>query len=164
MIGTGQTAWLQGVKYSIMLDTLINDFLTGEIEHAVWSAWQDNHPDAIIVEGQGGLLNPAYPGGYEILAALRPHFVILQHAPRRKTYDGFPQYIIEPLEQQIKAVEVISGAKVIAITINHENISKEEIPYECLRISAETGVPAFDVLIDGAGRLLEVIIPHIKKL
>jgi uncharacterized NAD-dependent epimerase/dehydratase family protein len=164
LVGTGQTAWLQGAKYGIMLDTLINDFLTGEIEHAVYSAWKNEHPDAIIVEGQGGLLNPAYPGGYEILAAVRPDFVILQHAPRRQLYDGFPQYKIEPLEYQIKAVEIISGTKVIAVTLNHEDMTREEIPYECLRISAETGKPTFDVLADGPDRLLEVIIPHIKRL
>jgi uncharacterized NAD-dependent epimerase/dehydratase family protein len=35
LIGTGQTAWMQGAKYSIVLDSLINDFVAGEIEHAV---------------------------------------------------------------------------------------------------------------------------------
>jgi len=163
MVGTGQTAWLQGAPYCIMLDTLVNDFLTGEIEHAVFEAWQHEHPDVIVVEGQGGLLNPAYPGGYEITAATRPDFVILQHAPRRKEYDGFPQFKIEPLEQHIKAAEAISGKKVLAVTINHEGMKAEEIPYECLTITAATGVPAFDVLSDGANRLIEVIIPHIKR-
>ncbi len=36
MIGTGQTAWMQGVKYGIIMDSLVNDFVAGEIEHAVW--------------------------------------------------------------------------------------------------------------------------------
>ena len=35
MIGTGQTAWMQGARYSMIMDTLINDFVSGEIEHAV---------------------------------------------------------------------------------------------------------------------------------
>src|SRR5262249_51865479 len=34
MIGTGQTAWMQGARYSLILDSLINDFVSGEIEHA----------------------------------------------------------------------------------------------------------------------------------
>ena len=28
MIGTGQTAWMQGAAYGIMLDSLVNDFVT----------------------------------------------------------------------------------------------------------------------------------------
>ena len=35
MVGTGQTSWLQGARYSFVLDSVINDFLAGEIEHAV---------------------------------------------------------------------------------------------------------------------------------
>ncbi len=51
---------------------------------------KEKKPDVIVIEGQGSLLNPAYPGGYEILAAARPDLIILQHAPARKEYDGFP--------------------------------------------------------------------------
>ena len=40
MIGTGQTAWLQGAQYGIVMDAIANDFVTGELEHAIWSAWQ----------------------------------------------------------------------------------------------------------------------------
>ena len=72
MIGTGQTAWMQGAKYSIVLDSIVNDFVSGEIEHAIWAAWKDENPDVIVIEGQGSLMNPAYPGGLEILAAGRP--------------------------------------------------------------------------------------------
>ncbi|UCB46111.1 MAG: DUF1611 domain-containing protein, partial [Spirochaetota bacterium] len=101
LIGTGQTAWMQGVRYGLILDALIVDFVTGEIEHAVWQAWNDKKPDVIIIEGQGSLLNPAYPGGIEILSAGRPEITVLQHAPTRKEYDGFPGYILHPLDEQI---------------------------------------------------------------
>jgi uncharacterized NAD-dependent epimerase/dehydratase family protein len=63
LVGTGQTAWLQGVRYGIILDSLINDFVAGEIEHAVWTAYTERRPDVIIIEGQGSLMNPAYPAG-----------------------------------------------------------------------------------------------------
>ena len=68
LVGTGQTSWMQGVRYGIVLDSLINDFVAGEIEHAVWSAWTEQAPDVIVIEGQGSLMNPAYPGGFELLA------------------------------------------------------------------------------------------------
>ena len=162
MIGTGQTAWLQGAEYSIVMDSLVNDFVSGEIEHAVHTAWKEKQPDVIIIEGQGSLLNPAYPGGFEILAAGRPDYVILQHAPRRPEYDGFPGYPIHPLDHQIKALEIISGRKVIAITLNHENMEPEEIPGECERISSETGLPCFDVLTMGAEGITGIIQKYLK--
>lgn len=160
MIGTGQTAWFQGARYSIMMDTLINDFLTGEIEHAVVSAWEERHPDVIVIEGQGSLLNPAYPGGYEILAAARPDVIVLQHAPARRDYDGFPGYRIQPLPRQIAAVEMIGEKPVVAITINHEEIEPREIPVVCNIIERTTGLPAVDVLTQGSERLTDVLIAH----
>ncbi len=162
LIGTGQTAWLQGAKYSIILDSLVNDFVSGEIEHAIHEAWKIEKPDVIVLEGQGSLLNPAYPGGFELLAAGRPNLVILQHAPRRTEYDGFPGSRIHPLNHQILAIEVVSGKKVSAITVNHENMRFSEIKEECARIKKETGVPAFDVLEFGAEELTKLIQPYIR--
>jgi uncharacterized NAD-dependent epimerase/dehydratase family protein len=163
LIGTGQTAWMQGASYTIMLDSLINDFVSGEIEHAVWSAWNDRNPDVIVIEGQGSLLNPAYPGGFEILAAGRPDAVVLQHAPARKEYDGFPGYTIHPLDVQIKAIELISRKPVVAITINHENIPLSNIPEICDSISRQTGLPTIDALRDGAEAILPSLLHRPKN-
>lgn len=163
MIGTGQTAWLQGAAYSIAMDSLVNDFVAGEIEHAVWSAYNDKQPDAIVIEGQGSLMNPAYPGGFEILAAGRPDLVILQHAPMRKEYDGFPGYRLHPLGRQIEAVEMLSGKPVIAVAVNHEDIPGETIPAVCDALRQVTGLPAVDVLYSGAAELVDVLKPYLKK-
>lgn len=162
MAGTGQTAWLQGAQYSMIMDSCINDFVSGEIEHAVVSAWNNEKPDVIVIEGQGSLMNPAYPGGFEILAAGRPDYVILQHAPRRLEYDGFPGYPLHPLDKQIEAIEVISGRKVIAITLNHEGMETSEIRGECEAVTARYGLPCFDVLAEGAEGLIEVLNPLLK--
>ncbi len=162
MIGTGQTAWMQGAKYSMVMDSCINDFVSGEIEHAVVSAWKNEDPDVIVIEGQGSLMNPAYPGGFEILAAGRPDYVVLQHAPRRLEYDGFPGYKLHPLKEQIKAIEVISGKEVIAITVNHEAMEKDEIFSACEAITKETGLPAYDVLEYGAEQLIKILKTKIK--
>ena len=62
MIGTGQTAWMQGARYSIIMDSLVNDFVAGEIEHAVWQAWNDQHPDVIVLEGPGQPDESGLPG------------------------------------------------------------------------------------------------------
>lgn len=163
LVGTGQTAWMQGAKYSMVMDSCINDFVSGEIEHAVVSAFDNEHPDVIVIEGQGSLMNPAYPGGFEILAAGRPDFVIMQHAPKRVEYDGFPGYKLHSLQEQINAVEVISGKKVIAVTVNHELMENdEEIMEACKKITKETNLPAFDVLRFGADELISILKDQLK--
>ncbi len=157
MVGTGQTAWMQGAKYSMIMDSCINDFVSGEIEHATHEAWKNEKPDLIVIEGQGSLMNPAYPGGFEILAAGRPDYVVLQHAPKRKEYDGFPGYPLHSLPTQINAIEMISGRKVIAITVNHEGMAPNEIAAACQEITEETGLPAFDVLAHGPDGLVDLL-------
>jgi uncharacterized NAD-dependent epimerase/dehydratase family protein len=163
LIGTGQTAWMQGARYSIILDSLINDFVAGEIEHVVWTAWKETRPHGIVVEGQGSLMNPAYPGGFEILAAGRPDAVVLQHAPGRKEYDGFPGYPLHPLETQIRAIQLLSGKPVVAIAINHENLDKRKMKEVCQGISREVGLPACDPLLNGAGPLVAALKPYLEK-
>ncbi|UCG33408.1 MAG: DUF1611 domain-containing protein [Phycisphaerales bacterium] len=163
MIGTGQTAWMQGVRYGIILDALVNDFVAGEIEHAVWSAWHEVHPEVIVIEGQGSLLNPAYPGGFEILAAGRPDVVVLQHAPARKEYDGFPGYPMHPLDKQIQAVELISGKPVVAITLNHESLTHAQLVEAKAEIRRTTGRPAFDVLRDGPADVAAVVAGYLSR-
>ena len=162
LVGTGQTAWMQGARYSLILDSLINDFVSGEIEHAVWQAWHENQPDIIIIEGQGSLMNPAYPGGFEILAAGRPDIVVLQHAPARKEYDGFPGYALHPLDKQISAIEMLSSRPVVAITVNHENLDSDIVPSICKEITDSTGLPAFDVILYGASGLAEAVSKYLK--
>lgn len=162
MVGTGQTAWMQGAKYSMIMDSCINDFVSGEIEHAVHEAWKNESPDLIVIEGQGSLMNPAYPGGFEILAAGRPDYVILQHAPKRLEYDGFPGYMLHPIKEQIHAIETISGKKVIAVTLNHEDMTKDEILPACKKITEETGLPTFDVLEYGADELVDILKSYVQ--
>ncbi len=158
LVGTGQTAWMQGARYGIILDSLINDFVAGEIEHAVWSAWTECRPDIIIIEGQGSIMNPAYPGGFEILAAGRPDIIIVQHAPARMEYDGFPGYPLHSVCDQIKAIEMLSSKPVIAVTINHEGIAKTNISVVCKTMTQTLGLPVYDVLSYGADALVQHIV------
>jgi len=158
MVGTGQTAWLQGVRHGIVLDSLVNDFVAGELEHAVWSCWNDEKPEFIVIEGQGSLLNPAYPGGLEIVAASRPHAIVLQHAPSRHDYEGFEGYPIHPLPLQRHVLELLSGKPVIAITLNHEGLEPVDVPRACEAISNELDLPCTDVLLDGPDALVKAVL------
>ena len=163
LVGTGQTAWLQGVRFGMIMDSLVNDFVAGEIEHAVWSAWKEGGAQALVLEGQGSLMNPAYPGGFEILAAGRPDAVVLQHAPARREYDGFPGYRLHPLALQVQAVELLSGRPVAAVAVSHEGLDQGGVQAACREILETTGLPACDVLRDGPGLLLEALAPLLDR-
>lgn len=157
LIGTGQTAWMQGVRYGIVLDSLINDFVAGELEHAVLRAWDEERPEAMVIEGQGSLMNPAYPGGLEILAATRPHCIVLQHAPARLEYDGFPGFPLHPLVHQIRALELVGNRNVVAVAVNHEGLSPAAARDACEAIEAETGRVACAPLLDGVEPLVQAL-------
>ncbi len=163
LIGTGQTAWMQGARYGIIMDALVNDFVAGEIEHAVWTAWQETKSDVLVIEGQGSLMNPAYPGGFEILAAARPDVIVLQHAPSRIDYDGFPGYPLHPIGDQILAIELISGRPVVAVAINHEGLRKEEVKAACAGIQGQIGLPTCDPLMDGGWPIAEAVLAHLER-
>ncbi len=161
-IGTGQTAWMQGAKYGIVLDSIVNNFVNGELEHVIHSAWKKEKPNFLVIEGQGGLLNPANPSGFEILTCARPDVIVLQHSPTRKEYIGFPDYSIHPLSKQMKAIEVVSGKQIVAITINHENLSAKEIDKVCGDYTKLYEIPTFDVLTHGAEKLVRTILKYKK--
>jgi uncharacterized NAD-dependent epimerase/dehydratase family protein len=160
-IGTGQTAWMQGAEYGIILDSLVNDFVAGEVEHIVWRAWNEKRPDVIVIEGQGSLMNPAYPGGFEILAAGRPDAVVLQHAPARLEYDGFPGYPLHPIERQIQAIELLFERPVVAVTVNHEGMAETDVPAACADLAGVTGLPTTDVLLQGASAVVDALMPYL---
>jgi uncharacterized NAD-dependent epimerase/dehydratase family protein len=107
-------------------------------------------------------MNPAYPGGYELLAAGRPDVVVVQHAPTRLEYDGFPGYPLHPLERQIAAIEMISDRPVVAVTLNHEGLSPEEVPAAAAEIRRRTGLPVCDPLLDGMDSVLPAILERRK--
>ena len=66
--------------------------------------------------------------------------------PIRKFYDGFPEYPIEPLEKYIKVLELVSNKKVIAISLNTENMEKSEIEVEKTKLEKIYSIPVFDPL------------------
>jgi len=162
MIGTGQTAWMQGARFSIRLDSLVNDFVAGEIEHVIRRAWAEAAPDVVIVEGQGALLHPAYPGGLELVAAVQPDVLILQDVPARKTFDGFEDLPMPPMSRQIQALELLSNRPVAAISINPNGLTVNESVAICTSYESTFQRPVVDLLREGSDRLMEVIESHLR--
>ena len=152
-VGTGQTAWMQGAKYCALIDAMINDFVAGGIEGEVVRAWKDNRPDFIVVEGQGGIMHPAYPGGFEIIAAARPDAIILQCAPKRIFYDGFENYRIPDLEKFFGIMKLLSGKGPVGISLNTEKMKKSEVLGYVKSYRRRYGVPVSAPLYTGVDAL-----------
>jgi uncharacterized NAD-dependent epimerase/dehydratase family protein len=88
MIYTGQTGWLQGGQYGFIFDSTLNDFVSGELEHAIVSCWKETKPDILFLEGQSALRNPSGPCGLELLISGNAKQVVLIFAPKRKYFDN----------------------------------------------------------------------------
>ena len=126
MIYTGQTGWLQGGKYGFIFDSTLNDFVSGEIEHAIVSCWKETKADFILLEGQSSLRNPSGPCGFEFLISGNAKHVILVHAPKRQYFDN-EEYFGE-IPSVSSEIDIISrlGSKVIALALNTQGCSIEE--------------------------------------
>ncbi|MDX2470111.1 MAG: DUF1611 domain-containing protein [SAR324 cluster bacterium] len=157
LVATGQTALMQGAKYGRSIDALVSQFVIGEIEDSVLQAVEHENPDIILMEGQGAVGHPAFMSSTAILKGSLPGGVVLQHAPARKVRCDFPQLPMPTLESEIKLIEAVSKAKVMAITINHEDLSDSEMLKSIKDYEQRLGLPALDVLIHGCDKLIQAL-------
>jgi len=163
-IATGQTGLLQGAKYGVAVDVLSSGFQTGEVEHEIMRALEAEQPDIIIVEGQGALSHPAFTSSTAIIRAARPKAIIVQHPPKRKDRCDFPGIPMPTLESEIELIEVISGSKVIAITLNHEDMTDNEIDDTVMTYEKKYGLPTVDVLKHGCEKIVGVLLDEFPDL
>ncbi|MEM6359605.1 MAG: DUF1611 domain-containing protein [Bacteroidota bacterium] len=159
MIYTGQTGWLQGTKYGFIFDSTPNDFISGELEHAILDCWKNENPDIIILEGQSSLRNPSGPCGSEYIISAELDGVILQHDPTRTFYNGLESYgkKIPPLEEEIELIKML-GTRTVAVTLNTQNLDTAEAQSTKLRIEEEIGLPVIAPLYDGVEVIVQSLI------
>lgn len=164
MISTGQTGMIQGARYGLALDAIPSQFCSGEMEAAVVDAFENEHPDVIIVEGQGALSHPAYLTSTFILRGARPDAVILQHAPAREFLGDFPTIPMPTPTSEIHLIETFADTKVIGLTINHENMTDAEITAAITLYELELGLPATDALTRSPQRLVDMVLAAFPAL
>jgi len=164
MVGTGQTALMQGEKYAVALDALVPQFCSGEVEAQVVAAFEGEDPDLIVVEGQGALSHPAYLTSAHILRGSRPTGVIVQHAPGRTVLGDFPMVDMPTAASEIALIEAFADTRVIGVTINHENLSDDEIGAEIDAHELELGIPATDPLTRPIENLVDMVLAAFPAL
>ncbi|MDX2248936.1 MAG: DUF1611 domain-containing protein [Bacteroidia bacterium] len=160
MIYTGQTGWMQGGKYGFVFDTTVNDFVSGEIEHAIVSCFREENPDVVFIEGQAALRNPSGPCGSEFLVSGMSDGVILVHPPGRIFYKGWEKTgrKIFPLANEIDLIKMY-GVETLGIALNTQNLSLSDAKDWQKRFEDELSLPVVLPVEEG----VEGLIPAVKQ-
>lgn len=163
MIYTGQTGWMQGAGYGLLFDATPNDFISGEIEHALYECWKNEKPEVLIMEGQSGLRNPSGPCGSEFIISGACDGVVLQYSPIRKKFKGLDNYPANApdIMDEVKLIETL-GSRVIAITVNEENLSDKDKTSVRSELASRTDLPVIFPFTDDLAPLLNSVLA-IKK-
>ncbi|GGK70755.1 DUF1611 domain-containing protein [Rufibacter glacialis] len=164
MIFTGQTGWMQGRGKGFILDSTYNDFVSGELEHAILTSYAEHKPDVFFVEGQAALRNPSGPCGSEYLVSGQMKYVVLQHAPARIYFDDNEElgFKIPPISTEIELIRLY-GSKVIAVTLNTAGLSLEEARTYQKQYQEELNLPVVLPLEDGVDQIIDLIKQEVVK-
>ena len=164
MIYTGQTGWMQGARYGFVFDAVINDYVSGEVEHAIVSCEREVHPDVMVIEGQSSLRNPSGPCGAEFLLSGGARGVVLQHAVGREYFEGYEKQKLRiPSVADEIALIAMYGARTLAVTLNGAHVSKDELLAQQKVYEHELGIPVLCPLEEGLGRLVPVVEAYIGE-
>ena len=164
MIATGQTGLIQGARYGIALDAIPSQFCAGELEATVVEAYENEHPDVIVVEGQGALSHPAYSSSAFILRGSCPHGVVLQHAPKRPHRCDYEKLAMPTPASEINLIETFSDTQVIGVAINHEHMVGDDLAKVVERYERELEMPATDPLFHSPERLADMVFAAFPEL
>lgn len=158
MVYTGQTGWMQGWEYGFIFDSTLNDFVSGELERAIYECYISKKPEYILIEGQAALRNPSGPCGSEFLISANVDGVILQHSPKRMFYDGWEHVnaVMPSLDSEIKLIHSY-GKEVIAITLNTQGMTDQEKIYHKKLIVQDLDIPVFLPIDEGLDGILEIL-------
>jgi len=164
VIYTGQTGWLQGCEYGFVLDATPNDFVSGELEHAIVRADAERSPDLIVLEGQSALRNPSGPCGAELMLSGGARGVILQHAPARRCFEDQEHLgnVIPPLSSELALIELY-GSRVLGIALNHEHLDEAERARARALVVRDTGLPAVYPLLEPLDPLLDAAMGYVAS-
>ena len=157
-VATGQIG-ITVTGAGIPLDAFKVDYATGAVETAVL---EQADKDYIVIEGQGSLLNPSSTATLPLMRGSCPTHLILCMRGDKTTLRSNTQIKIPNLRDFIALNESLASvcgtypdAKVVAIAVNTSMLSEADAQLVKQRITAESGVPAFDPVRDGVEGLIE---------
>jgi len=158
MIYTGQTGWLQGGEYGFIFDSTLNDFVSGELEHAIVECYTRENPDYIFLEGQSALRNPSGPCGSEFFVSGNAKYAVLVHPPKRVYYDDDSHWgKIPSITSEIALINAY-GAEVIALVLNTQGCTYEEAKSFQKKYSDELNIQVLLPMEEGIESILPVFL------
>jgi uncharacterized NAD-dependent epimerase/dehydratase family protein len=159
---TGQTGIMLAGE-GIAIDAVIADFIAGAAE-AISPDNAADHWD--VIEGQGSIFHPGYSGvSLGLLHGSQPDAFVLCHDATRTTVSGFEHYSLPSVREAID-MHVAMGRRTnpaircVGISVNTSMLAADKRMDYLQTLSAETGLPCVDPIIDGCGAILE----HTRQL
>jgi len=164
MIYTGQTGWMQGGRYGFVLDAVINDYVSGELEHAIVTCEREVSPEVMILEGQSSLRNPSGPCGAEFLLSAEARGVVLQHPAGRAFFEGYHEigYRLPTARQEIELIAAY-GARTLAVALHGAGVDARRLTEIQTELQSELGIPVIRPLEEGVDALVPVVRSYVAQ-
>jgi len=88
----------------------------------------------------------------------------VQHAPGRAVLGDFPMVAMPTVTSEITLIEAFADTKVIGVTVNHENLTAQQLATVIDEIELDTGLPATDPLTRPLSELVEMVLQSFPTL
>jgi uncharacterized NAD-dependent epimerase/dehydratase family protein len=164
-VATGQTGILIEGD-GIPIDAVVGDYINGAAEKLILD---NQHHDILMIEGQGSIVHPRYSSvTLGLLHGTMPQGMIMCYEAGREFVHNMPGVKIPPMKIVFNLYEqmasVISPSKIIGFAVNTSKISTSDAKNEIKKINNEYGLPACDVVRDGADELVDAILKFKKEV
>lgn len=155
-VATGQTGIMISGR-GAAIDACVSDFAAGAVEALVLAEAQ---ADVCVIEGQGSLAHPGYSGvTLALLHGACPDAMVLCHHAGRTRYNAEPHHPLPDLARLRDLYESAAGvlhpARVVAVALNCQGASAEDVRRERTTLPARLGLPLADPVHDGCDVLLD---------
>ncbi|MEM7283734.1 MAG: NAD-dependent epimerase/dehydratase family protein, partial [Pseudomonadota bacterium] len=154
---TGQT----GIMISgegIPIDAVVSDFVSGAAELLSPDTPEDHWS---VIEGQGSLFHPGYASvTLGLLHGSQPDAFVVCHNPMQTHLGEWPDYpvptITECIEHTLMSGKLTNpNIRCVGVSINTSQMNKQDkLPY-LAKVTAETGLPCVDPILQGAEPIIE---------
>ncbi len=165
-IATGQCG-IAIAGWGSPIDAVPGDFMAGCVERDILAA--DGEAEIILVEGQGALLHPGYSAvTLGLIHGSCPDGLVLNHMVTRTTITSNPHIRIPPLPEVVQPYLDMAGlmkpTALAATALNTFGVSDSEARKAVREAEEALGVPATDPVRYGAGKLVEALQEHRRKV
>jgi uncharacterized NAD-dependent epimerase/dehydratase family protein len=158
---TGQTGIMLAGE-GLPIDAVVADFISGAAE-AISPDNDADHWD--VIEGQGSLFHPGYSGvSLGLLHGSQPDALVLCHDATRTAVSGWEHYPLPSIREAID-MHVAMGSRTnpaircVGISVNTSKLAADQRVDYLQGLSADTGLPCIDPIIDGC----QAIVANIRQ-